>query len=174
MRKIRVSSVLAPSFRDELEHIVFFNPGQELVKVPLLESIHRYGVPSIVEEHDCLRFRVASFGILQTFYAIDDTETPARLAGVAMFTRHKRNSILIVHLAAHEHYAAKGKWARASVVGHLVAAIRAACLRTRGVHSLCIPYPHEVRLDLRTRPPRPVEVAHQAGGADGLAKHRNS
>ena len=171
MRKIRVSSVLASSFRDELERIVFFNPEQSLVTGPLLTSIQRYGIPSVVEDDHGLRFSVKAFGLLQTLYAFDDDEEGARLAGVAMFTRPRRTSIVIIHLAAHEDYTAKGKWSNASVVGHLVAAIRAASLRTRGVRTLRIPYPHEVRLDLHTHPPSRAPVSQQAKGLRRLAKH---
>ena len=63
MRQIRVSSLLPASYRDELERIVFFNPKQGLVTAPLVESVRRYGVPSIVEEEDRLRFRVSAFGL---------------------------------------------------------------------------------------------------------------
>ncbi len=150
MRRIRVSSQLSASHREELERIVFFNPDQGLVTAPLLASVHRYGVPTIVEEDGCLRFRVEAYGPLQTFYAFDDSATPARLAGVAMFTRENRVSIVVLHLAAHEDYTAKGRWANAWVVPQLVAAIRDACLRTRGIRALRILYPHETRMVLRS------------------------
>ena len=162
MRRIRVSSLLPASHREELERIVFFNPGQGLVTAPLLASVHRYGVPTIIEEDGCLRFRVEAFGPLQTLYAFDDSASPARLAGVAMFTRENRVCIVVLHLAAHEDYTAKGRWANAWVVSHLVAAIRSAGLRTRGVRSLRILYPHETRMELGPRRlPRPVRVARR-------------
>jgi hypothetical protein len=162
MRKIRLSSVLPPSSRDELEHIVFFNPEQNLVTAPLLSSVHRYGVPSILEKDGCLRFCVKAFGLLQTLYALDESEDGTRLAGVAMFTRPRRSSIVIIHLAVHEDYTAKGRWASASVLGHLLAAIRLAGLCTRGVRTLRIPYPHEVDLRLRAREPTRSAISPKA------------
>jgi hypothetical protein len=155
MRKIRLSSVLAASFRDELERIVFFNPEQGSVTAPLLDSVHRYGVPSIVEEDGCLRFRVDAFGMLQTLYAFDETEPPASLVGVAMFARDKRASLLVLHLAVHEDFTSQGKWANAGVVGQIVAAVRGAAIRTRGIRTLRILYPHEIRFDLRVAPAVP-------------------
>jgi len=154
MRKIRVSSLLAVSFRDELERIVFFNPEQELVTAPLLASVQRYGIPSIVEDGASLRFRVTSFGPLQTLYALDESEEPERLAGVAMFTRESATSIVVLHLAAHEDYTSLGKWADVAVVAQLVSAIRNAAMRTHGIRTLRLLYPHELRLQVRPRPGR--------------------
>jgi hypothetical protein len=149
MRRIRVSSLLPASFRDELERIVFFNPEQELVTAPLVASVHRYGVPTIFEEDGWLRFRVSAVGLLQTLYAFDDSKAPAPLVGVAMFTRETLASVVLIHLAVHEDYTVRGRWSDAWVVSHLVAAIRGACLRTRGIRTLRVLYPHEIRMDLR-------------------------
>ena len=159
MRKIRVSSVLPVSYRDELERIVFFNQEQNLVTTPLVDSVHRYGVPTIVEENGRLRFSVNAFGRLQSLYAFDDTTARARLVGVAMFVRDTPLDIVVLHLAAHEDYTARGKWSHASVVVQLLAAIRGASLRTRGIETLTVLYPHEIRLRLR-----PANRATAAGG----------
>ncbi len=158
MRKIRVSSVLPVSYRNELERIVFFNQEQNLVAAPLVDSVHRYGVPTIVGENGCLRFRVSAFGRLQSLYAFDDMTAPARLVGVAMFVRDAPPSIVVLHLAAHEDYTARGKWAHASVVVQLLAAIRSACLCTRGIETLTVLYPHEIRLRLRSTVPASAAV----------------
>ena len=155
MRKIRVSSELPVSFRDELERIVFFNPEQRLVTVPLVASLHRYGIPSIVDDGVCLRFRVDSFGLLQTLYVLDETEIPTRLVGVAMFTRESTSSIVILHIAVHEDYSLQGKWADVAVLLQLVDAIRWAALRTRGIRTLRALYPHEFHLQVRPGAVRP-------------------
>jgi hypothetical protein len=150
MRKIRVSSVLPVSYRDELERIVFFNQEQNLVTRPLVDSVHRYGVPTVIEEDGCLRFRVNAFGRLQCLYAFDDTIAPPRLVGVAMFVRDAPPSIVVLHLAVHEDYTARGRWSDASVVVQLLAAIRSVSLRTHGIETLTILYPHEIKLRLNS------------------------
>jgi hypothetical protein len=151
MRNLRITSVLGGSFRDELEQLVFFNPEQSLITGPLVDLVRRHGVPVVVEDGDRLRFRVTSFGLLQTLYALDCTEPPDRLVGVAMFTRPRRNSIVVLHLAAHRDYTSRGKWRGEEVVARLIGAIRAVALRTRGVRSLRIMYPHEIRFALPER-----------------------
>lgn len=151
MRKIRITSLLPRSYRDELERIVFFNPEQGLITGTLVDLVRRYGVPAIVEDGDHLRFRASAFGMLQTLYAMDSDEEPERLVGLAMFTRAKRGGMLVLHLAVHEDYSSRGKWGGEAVVAQLFAAIRNLSLQTRGVQSLRILYPHDVRFDLRTR-----------------------
>jgi hypothetical protein len=151
MRNIRISSLLLRSYRDELERIVFFNPEQGLVTGTLVDLVRRYGVPAIVEDGEHLRFRASAFGVLQTLYAMDSGEQPERLVGVAMFTRAGRSNMLVLHLAVHEDYTSRGKWGGKAVVAQLFAAIRDLSLRTRGVRSLRILYPHDVRFGLRAR-----------------------
>lgn len=148
-RRIRLSSELASAFRDELERIVFFNPAQSSVTAHLVASVHRFGAPSIVEERDRLRFRVSALGMLQTLYALDETDGEPRLVGVAMFMRDGPATIAVLHLALHEDYTAHGKWAASAVVGRLLGAIRGAALRTHGIRTLRIPYPHEIEIALR-------------------------
>jgi hypothetical protein len=58
--------MLPVAYRDELERIVFFNPEQSRVTTSLLDSVRRYGVPSIVEDGNLLRFRVPAFGTIQS------------------------------------------------------------------------------------------------------------
>ncbi len=111
MRTIRVSSQLGKSFRDELERLVFFNPEQWLVTPTLIDLVRRQGVPAIVEDEDRLRFQVQAFGMVQTLYAVDSTDGAERLVGVVMFTRAKRGTMLVLHLAIHEDYTSRGQWA---------------------------------------------------------------
>jgi hypothetical protein len=106
---------------------------------------------------------VTAFGLLQTLYAFDETDQANRLVGVAMFTRESRSSLVILHLAAHEDYTSQGKWADGSVVAHLVDAIRVASLRTHGIRTLRILYPHEIRLTVRNR-------RHGSGASRPVAK----
>ncbi len=148
MRRIRVSSELDASFREELERIVFFNPQQTTVAERVIASVHRYGVPSIVDDAGRLRFRVQAFGQVQTLYAFDETPRPPQLVGVLMFTRESRTTLIVLHLAIHEDYTARGRYADTAVVGQLVGALRNVGLRTRGVRRLRFLYPHEFRLEL--------------------------
>jgi hypothetical protein len=174
MRKIRITSVLPVSFRDELERIVFFNPEQNRVTAPLIASLQRYGVPTIVEEKGCLRFRVNAFGRLQSLYAFDVVDTPPRLVGVAMFIREKPSSIVVLHIAAHEDYTSQGKKADVAVVSQLLVAVRNASARTHGVRTLKILYPREIKLDIRPCHSVPVVSKPTRKSSRKLPNHRIS
>jgi hypothetical protein len=141
--------MLPTAYRDELDRIVFFNPEQSRVTTPLLDSVQRYGVPLVVEDGALLRFCVPAFGTVQSLYAFDESEQTARLVGVVMFVRETADTMLLLHLAVHEDYASGGNRADAWVAPRLLAAVRSACRRTRGVTTLRMLYPHEaqVRLD---------------------------
>ena len=150
MQTIRFTSVLPVSYRDELERVVFFNPNQDRVAVPLVDVVRRYGVPSIVEDGGTLRFRVPAFGLVQSLYALDETEQPLRLAGVAMFMRESADTMLLLHLAVHEAYAFGGAFVQAWVTPRLLAVVRRACLRVRGLETLRMLYPQEIQIRLQT------------------------
>lgn len=128
--------------------MVFFNPEQSLITGKLVALVRRYGVPEIFEDAGCLRFRSRGLGVLQTLYCLDATEGTDHLVGVAMFTRLRRRSLVVVHLAVHEDYTSRGRWSGEAVVAQLIAAIRTVGLRTRGVTILRILYPHDLRFRL--------------------------
>jgi hypothetical protein len=107
--------MLPVAYRDELERIVFFNPEQGRVTASLLDSVRRYGVPSIVEDGSLLRFRVPAFGTIQSLFALDESEQPVRLAGVVMFVRETADTMRLLHVAIHEDYAGGGDRADAWV-----------------------------------------------------------
>jgi hypothetical protein len=150
VQTIRFTSVLPVSYRDELERIVFFNPNQDRVVAPLVDAVRRYGVPSIVEDGETLRFRVPAFGLVQSLYALDEAEQPLRLAGVVMFVRESADTMLLLHLAVHEAYAIGGPFVQAWVTPRLLAAVRRTCLQTRGISNLRMLYPHQVQVRLES------------------------
>jgi len=154
MGRIRISSTLPVSYRPELERVVFFNPEQNQVRVPLVASVQRYGVPETVESGMYLRFKVRAFGEVQSLFAFDDGEGIPRLAGVVMFTRESAQSMLIVHIAIHQDYTYRGVNANAGVTAQLLNAVCELSLRVRGVETLRMLYPHHTRLVLRE--PRPT------------------
>jgi hypothetical protein len=148
VQSLLFSSVLPTAYREELERIVFFNPEQDRVTECLLDSVHRYGVPLIVEEQGSLRFRVPAFGPVQTLYALDQTVRPASLAGVVMYVRESRDTMLVLHLAVHEDYVAGSLYGEDWVTPRLLATVRTTCQRIRGITCMRLLYPHEIQVRL--------------------------
>lgn len=149
MGPVRITSALPLAHRDELERITFFNPEQNRVAKPLLQSVHRYGIPKILEDGPNLRFSVRDFGQVQSLYALDDRDGEAQLVGVALFVRESLECLLVLHLAVHEEYTANGSRAELWVTPRLMAAVRALALRIRGVRWVRFLYPRRTRLPIR-------------------------
>jgi hypothetical protein len=152
VRRLVFSSVLPLAYRDELERIVFFNPRQDRVSKAVVDSVHQFGVPSIVEDQGTLRFRVPAFGAVQTLYALDQDINPATLLGVAIFVRENRKTVLVLHLAVHEDYAVGGPNEEDWVASRLLATVRSACRHIRGIKRLRLLYPREFFLKLEGQP----------------------
>jgi hypothetical protein len=142
------SSVLPLAYRDELERIVFFNPLQAKVARAIVDTVHQFGVPSILEEEGNLRFRVPAFGAVQTLYALDLTDEPASLVGVAIFVRESHDTMLVLHVAVHEDYALGGPKSDELVTSRLLTTVRSACQHIRGITRLRLLYPHELFLKI--------------------------
>jgi len=149
VRTIQITSILPVSYRDELERIVFFNPEQSKVATPLLAAVGRYGVPTITEEAGRLLFHLSGFREIQSLFALDESEAPAALVGAVMFVRDREDRMLLLHLAVHERYTARSDRAGAWVALRLVAAVRSACARTKGIGWLRILYPDEKTIPIR-------------------------
>ena len=152
MAKVRLSSVLPLSYRDELERIVFFNPNQGQFIDALLSAVNSYGVPAIIEDNDRLRLRVPAFQSIQSLYAFDGPGDGAVLVGVAGFVRETPDCMLLLHLAVHQDYTAEGPLADQWVGLRLVTAVRDISRRTRGVSSLRVLYPRPARYALGVAP----------------------
>ena len=147
--RLRFSSTLPLSYRDELERLVFFNPAQSLYREPLLASVNQYGVPSIVEDGPHLRLAVPAFRAIQSLYALDEAEEHEVLAGVAMFVRETETTLLVLHLALHETYAAGGDKAGEWLGARMISALRGICRQTHGLNALRVLYPKPSLLVVR-------------------------
>jgi len=73
-----------------------------------------------------------------------------RLAGMVVFVRETADTMLLLHVAVHEDYAGGGDRADAWVTPRLMAAVRSACRRTRGITKLRLLYPHEAQVRLES------------------------
>jgi hypothetical protein len=147
--RLRFSSTLPLSYRDELERLVFFNPAQALYKEPLVAAVNKYGVPSIVEDGATLRLAVPVFRSIQSLYALDESEATEVLAGVAMFVRENEDTMLLLHLALHESYAAGGEKGGEWLAARMMSALRAICLQTHGLKFLRVLYPKATVLTIK-------------------------
>lgn len=132
---------------------MFFNQEQPAVEEALIRAVRRYGVPTIIENGPHLRLRVPAFPSVQSLYSLDDAGAGGStvLAGAAIFVRESLESVLVLHLAVHEDYSARGAHAGLLLAPRLLAAVRDCFRRTRGVAELRLCYPRPARIPLTGR-----------------------
>jgi hypothetical protein len=112
MNSITFTSVLGRRHRQELEKLLFFNPGQHRVRAAILEAIEKYGIPKVVEEQGWLRVRLDSGREVQTLFAMSLAGLSPKLAGVMVYTRLEVETILLLHMAVARDYASRGRFGR--------------------------------------------------------------
>jgi hypothetical protein len=151
--RIRFTSELALSRREELEGLLYFNENQGKVEGRLRETLRHYGSPSMVLGGAFIRFSVPNCPPVQALYALDDPEdakSASRLAGVAIYTREDVETLSVLFVAVHENYANGGTREGERVAAQLIDVIRAGAERTRGVRWMRLFYhPKDLRIELR-------------------------
>ena len=137
---IQFSSVLGAEYHEELEKLMFFNPGQEKALPGIYDSINEYGLPSIVEEGERLRINVEGLGAAQTLFALDQQGEKNLLVGVMVFCRISIETIVLLHIAVLEEYSWAGKFADEMVVLRLMSKLREIAKRLKGVQNIRLQY----------------------------------
>lgn len=146
---VRFTSVLAQTYRDRLERIVYFNEQQHKVRGPLLDAIHRYGSPKVIVSEGLLRFAVPAFAEVQSLYALDEIADPPTLAAAVIYTRESVETLVVLYLAIHEDYAAGGAHAEEMLGAQIIELLRANAARTKGIRWLRLLYPKDIRISVR-------------------------
>ena len=82
MTTITFTSILGPSYREELERLLFLNQNQDKVRADLPLLIQRYGMAHVSVSVDRLRVVFDSPPEPETLYAVEKTDGPDRLVGV--------------------------------------------------------------------------------------------
>ena len=149
--RIRFTSQLPLSRRDELEGLLYFNENQHTVEGRLREALRQYGSPSMVLGEPFIRFSVPNCPPAQTLYALEEGEDGAsRLAGIAIYTREDPETLSVLFVAVHEDYATGGAQEGERLAPQLLDVIRTSAERTRGVRWLRLFYhPKDLRIGIR-------------------------
>ena len=137
--QLSLVSSLPPSYYNELERLVFFNPSQAHAKGAIVEALDRYGHPCIVTTADGIRLVVNGGDHVQCIFGIARTRRRLALAGMVMYLRASREELVVVHIAVSARYA-RTKRTSLGVVVPLVRAVRAAAHRLRGVERMSVLY----------------------------------
>ena len=131
---LHFTSILKPEFGEELEQLIFFNPGQRTIHADIVASIEKFGAPSVYIDSGCLRVKVEKLDEVQTLFALDgDT-----LAGVLVYSRVLFEHLTVIYIAVDQEYSSHGKFAQEMLVMRMFELLRDSARRIKGVESIRI------------------------------------
>ena len=131
---LRYTSTLKPQYGEELEQLMFFNPGQQTALAAIVDSLERFGSPSVYADGGCLRVKVEKLDEVQTLFAMDDD----RLVGVLVYSRVLLERLTVIHIAVGQDYSSHGKFAQNMLVMRMLELLRNSARRIKGVETIRI------------------------------------
>ncbi len=159
MPQLVVTSILDAKYKDDLEHLLFFNENQARASEGVSHVVERYGAPRIVIENDRLRVALSSSLEPQTLFAITPSEGGIRPVGVVVYTREE-DQLVVLFVAVDGQYTSRGNKGHRMVFVRMINELKALALRVRGIASLLVymgrPKPTRIRLQ---REPAPTDDA---------------
>jgi len=131
---LRYTSVLKPEYSEQLEHLMFFNPGQQTALAAIEDSLEKFGTPFVYNDDGCLRVKVEKLDEVQTLFALDDDT----LVGVLVYSRVLLERLTVIHIAVDQDYSSHGKFAHHMLVIRMIELLRNSARRIKGVKSIRI------------------------------------
>jgi len=128
------TSALKPEYHEDLERLMFFNPGQHTALPAIVDSLEQFGSPSVYTDNGCLRVRLEKLDGVQTLFALDE-ET---LVGVVVYSRTTLTCLTVIHIAVDHDYSSNGKFAHTMLVMRMLELLRKSARRIKGVETVRI------------------------------------
>lgn len=130
------TSSLGATYRDALEELLFFNPGQANALGSIMDAVEIYGTPELYLEDDLLRVRVEKLVEVQSIFALDGE----RLAGMLLYARSDLQNLVVPHIAVAGDYSAQGPQADSLLVMRLLDTLRGSARRIKGIKRISLLY----------------------------------
>ena len=129
---LRYTSTLRPEYSEELDRLMFFNPGQQAAQAAIVDSIEMFGVPRVDSDGGRLWVKVEKLDPVQTLFALDGD----RLVGVLVFTRVTLERLAVIHIAVDEDYSSRGQFAEEMLVMRIMKLLRDSARRIKGIDTI--------------------------------------
>ena len=129
---LRYTSTLKPEYSEELERLLFFNPGQQDALAAIMDSLDTFGSPSVYTDSGVLRVKVEKLDEVQTLYVMDDDT----LVGVLVYSRVTLECLTVLHIAVDEEYSAHGNNANSMLVMRMLELLRKNARLIKGVKTI--------------------------------------
>jgi len=132
----RYTSTLEPGYSNELEQLLFFNPGQHSAHSAIVDSVEMFGEPFVENDGERLRVNVRKLDEAQTLFAFDGDI----LAGLLVYSRVSHERLVVIHIAVSEDYSSYGKFANKLLVIRMSQQLRESARRIKGIETIRIMY----------------------------------
>lgn len=131
---LQYTSTLDPEYSEQLERLMFFNPGQQTALAAIVDSLETFGSPSVYADAGRLRVKVEKLDEVQTLFALDSDA----LVGVLVYSRVLLERLTVIHIAVHQDYSSNGKFAHNMLVMRMLELLRNSARRIKGVETIRI------------------------------------
>lgn len=148
MSRFRFVSRLPGGFREDLEAMLYFNPGQHRVSREANRVIEGFGPPEVQEVDGFLRVDIQRLPGAQCLFVLDSGEREA-LAGLVIFFRQDEEVLQVPHLVVSERYSTGGDRAPERLVSRIVGKILEIARMLRGVRVVELAYRQGLAVPVR-------------------------
>ena len=129
---LHYTSELSPEYSETLERLMFFNPGQHKALATILDSLEKFGSPSIYVDDGRLRVRVEKLPEVQALFALDGDV----LVGALVYSRILLERLTVIHIAVDHDYSSSGEFAEHMLVMRMLGLLRSNARRIKGVETI--------------------------------------
>lgn len=151
VKGLHFTSLLSVGYREELERLLFFNPGQRRVEAGILRAIVRCGPPEIIVRGLHLRVALSKCPDAQNLHALAPGPERPCLAGSVVYLRERPENLMVAHIAVAPQFAMRPAGGGPAVAMLLLAEVFRLARRVKGIDSVELPYGH-------ARPPGHIPV----------------
>ncbi len=133
---MRITSLLDAGYAAALEDLLFSHPHQGRFRSNIIDSVERYGSPSVALRNGGLRIELPRLTDVQALYALVDKE----LIGIIVYTRTPNAALEVLHIVVREDYTFNGVNANVGIAVELVDAICSVGHQIQGIQSVRLAY----------------------------------
>lgn len=131
---------LPKKMHHQLEALLFFNAGQHHLRREIEQTIERYGLPEIKDQHQGLSIELSGAADAKTLFAIQCSEGRYRPVGFIVYVRDQYDQLTVLHVGVAPDHVSGALYGKQRVLSRLLNQIRINDHQTVSVRSVSIAY----------------------------------
>ena len=124
----------------QLEALLFFNAGQHHLRREIEQTIERYGLPEIKEQHQGLSIELSGAADAKTLFAIQCSAGRYRPVGFVVYVRDQYEQVNVLHVGVAPDHVSGALYGKQRVLSRLLNQIRLNDQQTTSTRSVSIAY----------------------------------